>query len=150
MSATNGHTNGNGHKKRQNWSKRKYSDQEKAAALAYLDFCKGNLTEACAKLGIPYKTLSCWRDERGIVPAVAELHEEKKADIAELLEKVVVASLQAKQDRGGSITGIETGIYIDKLLLLRGHATVINEHRNGTPDERKARLLQLTDKAKVA
>jgi len=147
---SNGHKNGNGDKKRRlTRPKRRYSDQEKAAALAFLDYCKGNLTEAAEGLKIPIKTLQEWRDGR-VSDDVANIRREKGDSIAALLEDIVILGLKYKLERPQLLSPVDLAIFADKLLIFSGRANQITENRNDTPDERKARLLHLTDKAKVA
>lgn len=140
MSATNGH------KRRQ----RNYSDKEKASALVVLDFCNGNLSKASKQLGIPLTTLKEWSDGR-VTDDVTETRNEKKADLANLLEDTVIASLEQKKADPARLSGIETAAFIDKLLLLRGEPNAISKDvTHAAPEQRRARILQLVEKAKVA
>lgn len=127
---------------------RNYSDAEKAAALTVLDFCKGNALEAARRLGIPRATLREWKDGR-VPDGVAEIRKEKKADLAELLESVIIASLTQKRDDPARVSGIETAAFIDKLLLLRGEPNFITKSAPESPEVRRGRILQLVDKARI-
>jgi len=127
---------------------RNYSDAEKAAALTVLDFCKGNQLEASKRLGIPRKTLALWASGR-IPDGVAETRQEKKVDLANLLETVIVASLEQKRGNPSCISGIETAAFVDKLLLLRGEPNSITQSTVAAPQQRGRRILELVKKAKI-
>lgn len=144
MSATNGHKNGKGRRQRN------YSDAEKVAALVVLDFCKGNTREAERRLGVPESTLREWANGR-IPEECAETRAEKKADLADLLESTVIASLEQKKADPARLSGIETAAFIDKLLLLRGEPNSISrDATHAPPEQRRGRILELVQKAKVA
>ncbi|HEU0184893.1 MAG TPA: hypothetical protein VFS27_06225 [Blastocatellia bacterium] len=129
---------------------RNYSDKEKASALVILDFCGGNELKAARKLGIPRITLREWAQGR-VNTDVSESRHEKKADLAELLEETVVASLEQKKADPSKISGIETAAFIDKLLLLRGEPNTISKDvTHASPERRRERILELVEKAKVA
>jgi len=139
-------TNGNGHKPRK---QRNYSDSEKAAALVMLDFCGGNESEAARRLGIPRASLREWVAQRGINPEVTETRQEKKADLADALEELafnLVEKLLASEKTGG----VDLGIVVDKMLLLRGQPNSINQSVVADAEKRQARILQLVQKAKTA
>ncbi len=57
---------------------RNYSDNEKGAALAYVDFTQGNTRRASKVLGIPHTTLADWAASRAINPEVTEIRTHKK------------------------------------------------------------------------
>jgi len=129
---------------------RNYSDSEKAAALVALDFCGGNESEASRKVGIPRKTLHEWAEERGVTPDVAEIRQEKKADLADALEDLAF-NLVGKLLSSEKASGVDLGIVVDKMLLLRGEPNSISKDvTHATPEQRRARILQLVEKAKVA
>ncbi len=104
--------------------KRTYSDTEKATALAMLDANSGNLSRTQRETSVPRSTLREWRDGRHH-DDVADLRQEKKADLADLLEEKVLAMLggiTADKIRETGIKDLWTGIGIgtDKILALRG------------------------------
>lgn len=104
-------------------AKRSYSDREKAEALAILDSNGGNLSRTVRETGIPYKTLSDWRDGRKIVDDVAEMREEKKTDLLTLWEGLVEKALNlapGKIHEAGFDSLIRAaGIGTDKITNLR-------------------------------
>jgi hypothetical protein len=148
MSSTNGHNgkrNGTPRKRRQ----RNYSDDEKASALVVLDFCKGNLSEASRRLEIPITTIKEWNDGR-VNEQVTESRNEKKADLANSLEELAF-TLIGKISGSEKVSGVDLGIVVDKMLLLRGEATTISKDvTHGSPEQRRARILELVKKAKVS
>jgi len=142
MSNANGHKNGKGRR----W--RNYSDAEKAAALVVLDYCKGNTREAARRLDIPEATIRAWANGR-INEDCAELHAEKKADLAEVLEQLALNLVQ-KLLKAKDASSVDLGIVVDKLLLVRGEPNAISKDvTHAAPEQRRARILQLVQKAKV-
>lgn len=125
--------------KRQQRRSHNYSDAEKAAALTVLDFCKGNESEASRLLGVPRQTLQDWAANRKINEAVPELRQQKKADLVQLLNDVIIKALESKRDNPAKLSGIEICALIDKRQLLSGDPTSITESRNRSALEAEAR-----------
>src|SRR5262252_6413810 len=102
--------------------KRRYSDQERAAALATLDANSGDVRRTARQVGVPEKTLAEWRDGRHH-PDVANLRGEKKAGLADRFEDVVHKILDVVPgkiaDAGLAQLMTAAGIGVDKMLLLR-------------------------------
>jgi hypothetical protein len=67
-------------------AKRQYTDREKGAALAYVNFVGGNTREASKVLKIPHTTLQDWVKERGTNEDVAEIRTNSSLEIEKLLE----------------------------------------------------------------
>ena len=117
-----------------------YSDKQIAEALAILATCtdkktgKPNYSEGARKTGIPRKTLIGWATDtrRAPVADVAELRQEKKTELADLLESLVrtlvgraVEITPDCKDLGKIMVGV--GIGSEKMQLLRGQPTAINQ-----------------------
>jgi transposase-like protein len=121
--------------------KRQYSDNEKGAALAFVDFKGGNTREASKVLGIPHTTLQDWLKERGTNEDVTEIRTEKKEEISTLIEAAVRDMVGASKDKIGTAnfqqlwTGV--GIAVDKMQLLKGEPTSINGDVTLTTEQRK-------------
>lgn len=107
--------------------RRRYSDEEKAEALASLDANEGRLTLTAEMLGIPVQTLHCWDMGRGVHPSVMQLRTHKKEELANELDSVALlaARLAGEKVTGASFkdTMIGLGIAVEKAALLRGEAT---------------------------
>ena len=108
--------------------RRRYSDDERAAALAALAANGGDLRRTARELGIPFSTLKTWARKRA--PGVSESSlTEKKADLAQLIREQVCLLLLASAGKidGARLGEVWTavGIGIDKLQLLLGQATSI-------------------------
>ncbi len=129
--------------------KRSYSDREKATALAALDFHGGNLSAASKALGVPIKTLSDWRDGAAVNADVAEFRNEEKANLVEMFEQVIVAGLRAKLETPEKLSGVDIGIFTDKMNVLRGAPDSISKSIAADPEQRQARILELVRKAGV-
>ncbi len=104
--------------------KRTYSDTERATTLAVLDSNGVNLSRTQREVGVPRTTLREWRDGRHH-DDVTDIRQEKKAELADLLEEKVFAMLggiTADKIRETGIKDLWTGIGIgtDKILALRG------------------------------
>lgn len=124
--------------------KRRYSDDDRAAALCALDLHAGNASRAAKALGIPRVTLLQWRDGR--VPAtVADLRNGKKADLSAKLEAIAhrCADLIPEKLEGASLRDLVGALHIavDKMRILRGDPTVITETRQLSDTELRERLL---------
>ena len=142
--------NGNGNRRKgTSRRQRNYSDKEKAAALVVLDFCNGNLSKASKQLGIPLTTLKEWNDGR--VPlGVTETRNEKKADLADSLEQLAFDLIDKVKD-SEKAGGVDLGIVIDKMLLLRGEPNAISKDvTHASPERRRERILELFKKVKAA
>lgn len=104
-------------------AKRSYSDREKAEALAILDSNGGNLAKTSRESGIPQKTLSHWRDGNGTTPDVANIRDEKKADLITLWQGIVEKALSMAPDKiheaGFDSLIRAAGIGTDKIANLR-------------------------------
>lgn len=111
-------------------TKRQYSDNDKATALAALDANGGNLRRTSKQLGIPLATLQRWRDGQ-VNEDVTDLRTHKKGDLADKYEQVVNAYIDhllkpdtissAKAGEASAVAGTAT----DKMRLLRGLPTEI-------------------------
>jgi transposase-like protein len=109
---------------------RRYSDAERAEALAALDANGGNVSKTARDLGLPRKTLAEWADGH-IHSDVAELRQEKKIDLAARLEQIARQLAEAMPEKmaAASLQQVATsmGIAIDKMQLLRGQPTNISD-----------------------
>ena len=117
--------------KRRRIKRKRYTDQDKAAALAHLQSKGGVIPETARELSIPVNTLKGWATGRGLGPAVAEQYavlketlSAKLADLANQLidampEKIEAASLR---DVGATLANV-----IDKMRLLQEQPTAITE-----------------------
>lgn len=120
---------------RLDWSKRKYSDIEKASALITLDSNGGNLFRTSQELQIPRKTLESWaKDRAGNNWSVAEMRQENTKSVADMFEGIVRKYLTHADDPFviASTTGRDAifaaAIATDKMQLLRGLPTSITEN----------------------
>lgn len=120
-------------------ARRRYSDEDKAAALATLDAMDGNVNGAARKLGIAESTLRSWNNDRGVHPVVANLREKKKGELADRLKEIAHEIIDGMPDKISEASlrdsGVTLGIVLDKLQLLSGAATSRNEHRVSVLDE---------------
>lgn len=123
-------------------SRRRYSDEERANALAALAANGGNVDRTARELGLPRKTLEHWA-KGDINPVVAELGQQKKVSLADRLEEVALALVAAMPRKLANATlqqiAVSLGIAVEKMQLLRGAPTSITE------DLRRADLSKLTD-----
>ena len=112
---------------------RRYSDEERATALAALVANGGNVARTARQLAIPAETLRKWsKGERH--PESTQMGEQKKGPLADAIEAVANQLLgdlsdEAKRSQA-SLKDIATafGIAVDKMQLLRGRATSIQQH----------------------
>ena len=116
--------------------RRKYSDRERAEALAMYDAC-GNLTEVSKATGIPDSTLSAWiNHNQGLNDDIPDLRNFKRLDLASKLETIAhqCAGLLPERLPDANVREIvgAMGQSIEKSQLLRGQATSITAE----PDSR--------------
>ena len=119
---------------------RKYSDDERAAAMAELSAAGGNVAHVSRSMGIPQNTIRNWRDGKGVIPP--EVVAEKKEQLAALFESEARGALEAAKDKRGDASYRDlvtaAAISADKHQLLTGKATSRVETREAddmTPDE---------------
>lgn len=113
--------------------RRRYTDEERANALAALAANGGNVQRTAEQLGIPQITLHNWaRGKRH--PEASQMGERKKGPMADRLEEIAWQLLEAIPGKidGATLatTATAMGIAIDKARLLRGEPTAIEETRN--------------------
>lgn len=113
-------------------AKRRYSDEERAQALAALAANGGNVCRTARDLGMSLHTLRAWASGRRH-PEAAQMSQAKKAPLADRLEELagkLVDAVALKIDGANlSQLAVAMGIAIDKARLLRGEPTAINEER---------------------
>jgi len=140
--------------KRKRQPKRRYSDEEKANALAALAANAGNIERTARELSIPASTLQHWAN--GNVHAqVTNLRDQKKGVLAEGLEDVAWRLLEgvtpakiAETDVRELLTAV--GIAVDKMQLLRGKPTAIGKHDfSGVSDDELDKLIATEERAIV-
>lgn len=121
---------------------KRYSDEQKAAALAALKSNGGNLFRTSHEVKIPLGTLNNWaKDTREPVENFAKLQTEKEEGLAELCETVARKYLNQAGDphvvsaTPGNLAMTAAGIAIDKSRLLREQATFISGTQEKDPVE---------------
>jgi hypothetical protein len=122
----------------------RYTDHQRAAALAALTANGGNLKRTSDELKIPRATLTGWAKN----PNLTELRQENELSLTDELERVAYALVRAIPDKIHEASlnhiSVSLGIAIDKLRLLRGEATEVTEVRGSDAKrelaERLARL----------
>lgn len=111
--------------------RRKYSDKEKARALAALDLNGGNVSGTSKQLKIPRSTLLLWSRDVAVSSDMPELRQEKKQELSALFENVARAYLgraittDAVAETKGKDAVIAAATATDKLQLLLGKPTEI-------------------------
>jgi transposase-like protein len=105
----------------------RYSDDQRAAVLAALDANGGNLTRTARETGVPRQTIQTWAGQRDAQPVSAELRQENRFSLADLIRAELDAIFEEMHTKRGAANYKElataAGILADKLLLLEGGAT---------------------------
>lgn len=131
--------------------RRRYSDSDKAAALAALDANDGNTHKTAKQLNIPRTTLERWVEGR-VSDDVPHLRQHKKRELHESLEELaykLVAVMPEKIDEANlQQSAVALGVVIEKMQLLRGDPTERLEHTL-TDAERVSRINTLLDAARA-
>src|SRR5690606_27817685 len=111
--------------------RQRYSDRDKAAALAALDLNEGNVWRTAKELGIPRSTLQSWANQHGINADVPELRQQKKGDLAEKFEQIANAYAdrllepEVIKEASPNAAIVVAGTATDKMRVLRGLPTEI-------------------------
>lgn len=125
-------------------ARRRYSDEDRATALALLALNGGSVTAVANATGFPDSTIENWRD-REQNAAVPKLRDMKTADLADKLESIAHQCVDLMPDRmpDASLRDLAGAMHlaVDKMRLLRGDPTAITEMRQLSDDELRARLL---------
>jgi hypothetical protein len=102
---------------------RRYSDSERAAALAALDANGGNVRKTAKQIGVPRKTLEEWSAGH-CHPEVQEIRKECRATLAERFEQIIHQILDVMPgkiaDSGLQQLVVTAAIAVDKMQLLKG------------------------------
>lgn len=118
--------------------RRRYTDADRASALAALDANEGNIRKTARDTGISASTITGWRDTRTLEGT--EVRAQKKAELADKLEDVahkLVDALPSKLSEANlQQVATSLGITIDKLRLLREESTAIEEVRTSDAKQR--------------
>lgn len=112
--------------------RRRYTDEFRAQALACLQANAGNVKRTAKQLGIPEKTLEGWhKGTRN--PVHAELRDKKTGELKDVLDAWVREITSIPVERFPELSlqqaGVAVGIAVDKIMLLTGRPTVIDESR---------------------
>jgi hypothetical protein len=101
---------------------RRYTDRDKAAALAHLRSGRGVLNEAARELGIPYETLRGWAAGRHLSPKVAAEFGVVRDQLSARIEEVIYEAVDAVPEKieGASLKDLGTVLaqLVDRLKLL--------------------------------
>ena len=111
--------------------RRQYSDEFRASSVVMLEAAgypesKGALARTAKRLGIHDRTLSRWYWKENN-PAPAELVNEKRLELSELLDgeirDALLAMGSAREEASYRDLGVVVGILVDKKQLISGAAT---------------------------
>lgn len=116
-------------------TRRRYSDEFRASALAALEANGGNVARTAKALDIPVKTLELW--SKGQNPVSAELCQQKKRDVMDGIESLLWKFIGVEFDfkeMNLKDFGIAFGITVDKYLAMKGMPNVIQQNINTRPN----------------
>lgn len=112
-------------------ARRRYTDDERATALAALTANGGNVSKTSKQLGIPEMTLRQWSDGSRH-PEATQMSEDKKEPLSDACERIARQLADAMPKKIGKAglqqTATSFAIMVDKMQLLRGKATSIQKH----------------------
>lgn len=134
--------------------RRRYSDEEKAKALALHAANSGSeypIAATANALRIPDSTLESWLTGRGVSQRALEIAGEEKKTLADLYDEVAVLSVMRQiirlkdadscADARLAEIAQTGGIAVDKSRLLRDLPTTITDNRNDAALREKAEAL---------
>lgn len=103
--------------------KRVYSEREKGEALAILDACGRNFSQAARESGVPRATLQLWSQGKHTPGDVPEIRQEKKNDLYDLwktlVDKALALAPEKIHEAGFDSLIRAAGIGTDKMNNLR-------------------------------
>lgn len=125
-----------------------YSDEDKAKALALLAQMGGNAALVSYVSGISPRAIKRWADGEHVSPEVFAVAENKKAALADAWHDLMVRGLGVASGRVEDCTAAQActiaAIAADKMLLLRGDPTAIEDHRHTVTVDQAERLARLS------
>jgi len=130
---------------------RRYSDADRAQALAVLDLNEGNMLRTAQQTGIPRATLQEWAAGR-VPDSMPELRQEAKKDLAVSFKDFAgrVIGLTTDEDiKAASLRDrfMAAGVAVDKYRLLTDQPTTITGQEL-SEDESVARLRELVQRGR--
>jgi len=112
----------------------RYTDEDKAAALAYLQANGGAVNQTARELGIPLSTLKTWATGQFLGPKAVEIYRTMKESLSSKLEDVVHQMVDAMPEKIPEASlrdlGATVGVLVDKMRPLREEPTEITESLN--------------------
>lgn len=119
-----------------------YSEKRIAETLAVLKANGGNVSRTSRETGVPRGTLRGWRDasaaDAGRQAAIADQTEEQKERLGDVLEgfirRVFSVGITDEKLKAADVKDLvlAAAVAVDKMQLLRGEPTDINEQRGLT------------------
>ena len=129
---------------------KRYSEADRAAALAYYEAC-GSQRRTALNCGIPETTIRDWVKGTAMNEDTHELARVKKQELSERIEHLAHLLIDQAPGKISDATLQQTitslGIAIDKLQLLRNKPTVITDDASLTDHDRAQRIAALLDQA---
>jgi transposase-like protein len=136
-------------------AKGRYTEADKAAALAMLQANGGNVLRTACDLDIPEATLRLWKSQQKgdspVAVAVAGKCEPIKDDLASLFERAVRVYVGHALDpdvvkkTSGKDAIVAAAVAAEKRQLLRGDPTEISDDRSRGSNERAAIVIAVLD-----
>lgn len=112
-------------------TKRQYTEDDKAVALAFLDSNNGNLDRTAKTTGIPRNTLRRWKLGEGVTEPVSNLRHQKRDTLLSLWEGQAQAALEdanvARDEANYAQLMMGAGLATDKILALKKFDAVTPE-----------------------
>lgn len=130
--------------------RRRYSDNDKATALAALDANEGNLYKTARQLNISISTLQSWANaSEDKAEKLEPLRNRKRKELHEVLRDLAYQITSVIPDKLNDAnlqqTSVSLGIVLEKMQLLEGKATERVEY---TDTERATRITAILDRGR--
>lgn len=134
--------------------RKKYTDKDKALALATLDAYGGSLRKTSEQLKIPVATLDDWNKGRSVTPKIEQIRTENRRELSEKLDDIahqLADAIPGKIDSASLLqASTSLAIAVDKMQLLKGQPTAINQNNVQLTDtERTQRITSILDRART-
>lgn len=110
--------------------RRRYSDEQRASAVAAVAANNGNVQGTATKLGIPHMTLKHWVVGEAQPEAMKDGNA-KKPVLGDMFESIAIKLVGIADRKAEELNAkdamIAAGVAVDKMRLLRGQSTAITE-----------------------
>jgi len=133
--------------------RRVYTEKDQARVAVLLQATEGNIKRTARESGLAISTVRSWRDKwekegypEPVEEAIPQAREDILLDLKEVIALSVTRLKETLADRSVKVSPKDmawiTGVFVDKVRVIEGHATTRHEtvHALPSPEETRAQL----------